>query len=105
MTAVDIEQYQLHRLQLQHKTITMTMLSTFTILQNSASLGCMYCPTQLCDGRDMYRIYYTNNYMFRPFTLAIIRLRNEKKLGKQLYSSYVGSVQCAVYSVQCTLYT
>jgi hypothetical protein len=35
--------------------------------------------TQLYDGRDMYRIYYIkNNYMFRPFTLAIIRLRNEK---------------------------
>jgi len=35
--------------------------------------------TQLYDGRDMYRIYYIkNDYMFRPFTLAIIRLRNEK---------------------------
>jgi len=29
----------------------------------------------------MYRIYYIkNNYMFRPFTLAIFRLRNEKNL-------------------------
>ena len=36
--------------------------------------------TQLYDGRDRYRIYYIkNNYMFRPFTFAIIRLRNEKK--------------------------
>jgi len=35
--------------------------------------------TQLYEGRDMYRIYYIkNNYMFRPFTMAIIRLRNEK---------------------------
>jgi len=29
----------------------------------------------------MYRIYYIkNNYMFQPFTLAIITLRNEKNL-------------------------
>jgi len=29
----------------------------------------------------MYRIYYIkNNYMFRHFTLAFFRLRNEKKL-------------------------
>ena len=35
--------------------------------------------TQLYDGRDMYRIYYIkNNYRFRLFILAIIRLRNEK---------------------------
>jgi len=35
--------------------------------------------TQLYDGRDMYRIdYIKNNYMFRHFTLAIFRLRNEK---------------------------
>jgi len=37
------------------------------------------CLTQLYDGRDMYRIYYIkNNYMFRPFTSAIFRFRNEK---------------------------
>jgi len=37
------------------------------------------CPTQLYDGRDMYRIYYIkNNYMLRHFTLAIFRLRNEE---------------------------
>ena len=37
------------------------------------------CLTHLYDGRDMYRIYYIkNNYMFRHFTLAIFRLRNEK---------------------------
>jgi len=37
------------------------------------------CLTQLYAGRDMYRIYYIkNNYMFRHFTLAIFRLRNEK---------------------------
>jgi len=37
------------------------------------------CLKQLYDGRDMYRIYYIkNNYMFRPLTLAIFRLRNEK---------------------------
>jgi len=34
------------------------------------------CLTQLYDGRDMYRIYYMNNYMFRHFTLAIFWLRN-----------------------------
>jgi len=43
------------------------------------------CLTQLYDGRDMYIIYYIkNNYMFRHFSLAIFRLRNEK-LSKQLY--------------------
>jgi len=31
--------------------------------------------------------------MFRHFTLAIFRLRNEKKLSKQLYSTYVGYIQ------------
>ena len=36
------------------------------------------CLTQLYDGRDMNRIYYTKNYMFRHFTLAIFRLINEK---------------------------
>jgi len=43
--------------------------------------------TQLYDDRDMYRIYYIkNNYMFRPFSLAIFRLINEKKkLIKQLF--------------------
>ena len=52
------------------------------------------CLTQLYDGRDMYRIYYIkNNYMFRHFTLAIFGLRNEKKLSKQLYSTYVGCIQ------------
>ena len=40
------------------------------------------CQTQLYDGRDMYIIYYIkNNYMFRPFSLAIFRLIN-KKLSK-----------------------
>jgi len=38
-----------------------------------------FCLTQIYDGKDMYRIYYIkNNYMFRHFTLAIFRLRNEK---------------------------
>jgi len=37
------------------------------------------CLTQLYADRDMYRIYYIkNNYMLRPITLAIFRLRNEK---------------------------
>ena len=50
--------------------------------------------TQLYDGADMYRIYYIqNNYMFRPFTLVIIMLRNEEKLSKQLYSTCVGCIQ------------
>jgi len=34
------------------------------------------CLTQLYVGRDMYRIYYIKNYMFRHFTLVIFRLRN-----------------------------
>ena len=46
----------------------------------------------LFDCRDVYRIYYVkNNYMFRHFTMAIFRLRNEKI--KQLYSTYVGCIQ------------
>jgi len=37
------------------------------------------CLTQLYDGREIYIIYYIkNNYMFRHFSLAIFRLRNEK---------------------------
>jgi len=56
-------------------------------------LGVCISLTQLYDGRDMCRIYYMKkNYMFRPFTLAIIRLKNEK-LGKQLYSTYVDCIQ------------
>jgi len=31
--------------------------------------------------------------MFRHFTLAIFRLRNEKKLSKQLFLTYVGCIQ------------
>jgi len=34
--------------------------------------------TTLFDGRDMYRIYYIKNYMFRHLTIANFRLRNEK---------------------------
>ena len=41
----------------------------------------------------MYIIYYINNYMFRPFSLAIFRLINEKNL----VSSYTGLVW-VVYS-------
>jgi len=51
------------------------------------------CLTQLCDGRDMYIIYYINYYMFRHFSLAIFRLINEKNL----VSSYTRLV-CVVYS-------
>ena len=36
--------------------------------------------TQLYDDRDMCRIYYIKNSMFRHLTLAIFRFRNEKKL-------------------------
>jgi len=54
----------------------------------------MYCLTQLYDEKYMYRIYYIkNNYMFRHFTLAVFRLRNEKKNSKHLYSTYVGCIQ------------
>ena len=50
--------------------------------------------TILFYGRDMYRIYYIeNNYMFQHLTMAIFRFRNGKKLSKQLYSTYVGSIQ------------
>ena len=53
------------------------------------------CLTQLYDGRYMFSIYYIkNNYMFRYFTLAIFRLRNEKK---NLVSSYT-RVMWVVYS-------
>jgi len=50
--------------------------------------------TTLFDGRDMYRIYYIKNYMFRHFTLAIFRLINEKK---NLVSSYT-RLMWVVYS-------
>ena len=53
----------------------------------------MYCLTQIYDGRYMYRIYYIKYYVFRHLTLAIFRSRNEKKLSKQLYSTYVGCIQ------------
>jgi len=50
--------------------------------------------TTVFDGTDVYRIYcIKNNYMFRHLTIAIFRLRNEKKLSKQVYSTYVGSIQ------------
>ena len=57
----------------------------------------MYCLKQLYDGRDMCRTYYIkNNYMFRHFTLAIFRFRNEK-LSKQLQLHvsplYIGYLQ------------
>ena len=47
----------------------------------------------------MYRIYcIKNNYMLRQLTMAIFRLRNEKKkLCKQLYSNYVGCICCFCY--------
>jgi len=39
------------------------------------------CLTQLYYVREMHRIYYIqNNYMFRHFKLAILRLSNEKNL-------------------------
>jgi len=37
-------------------------------------------------------IYYIKNYMFRPFSLAIFRLINEK-LSKQLHLTCVGCIQ------------
>ena len=38
--------------------------------------------TTLFDGKDTYRIYYTeSNYMFRHLTMAVCRLKNEKDLG------------------------
>ena len=51
------------------------------------------CLTQVYDGRDNYIIYYIkNNYMFRPFSLAIFRLINEK-LSMQLHLTCVGCIQ------------
>jgi len=42
---------------------------------------------------ETFIIYYIkNNYMFRPFSLAIFRLRNEK-LSKQLHSTCVVCIQ------------
>jgi len=59
--------------------------------------------TQLYDDRDMYRIYYIKyNYMFRPFTLAIIRLRNEENLAcsytRVMWVVYSGEVRGEVGS-------
>ena len=55
------------------------------------------CLTQLYDDRDMYRIYYIKkNYMFRHFTFAIFRLRNEKK---NLVNSYT-RLMWVVYSAE-----
>jgi len=48
------------------------------------------CVRQVYGDIYIYRIYYIkNNDMFRPFSLAIIRLINEK-LSKQLHSTCVG---------------
>ena len=49
----------------------------------------------------MHRIYYIkNNCMFRPFTLAIFKLRNEKKLvssyTRLTWVVYRGEVRCEV---------
>jgi len=62
--------------------------------------------TQLHDGRDVYRIYYIKkNYMFRPFTLAIIRLRNEKNLVSSFtrvtWVVYSGEVRVEVGTRSC----
>ena len=63
------------------------------ILLHKLDCSVCICLTQLYDCRDMYRIYYIkNNYVFRHFTLAIFRLRNEK-LSKQLYLTCVGCIQ------------
>ena len=49
--------------------------------QSKLDWGVCTSLTQLYDGRDMCRIYYIkNNYMFRLFTSAIVRLRSEKNL-------------------------
>jgi len=44
------------------------------------------CLTQLYVGRDMYNLLHKINYMFRPFSLAILRLIIEK-IEKHLVSS------------------
>ena len=56
------------------------------------------CLKQLYDGRDMCRVYHIkNNYMFRPFSLAIVRLRNEKNLvssyTRVMWVVYIGEVR------------
>jgi len=48
----------------------------------------LYLMVEIC-----IEIYYIkNNYMFRHLTSALLRLRN-KKLSKQLYSTYVDCIQ------------
>ena len=50
----------------------------FKIMMSKLDYSVCTCLTQLYDGRDMYRIYYIKNYMFRHFSLVIFRLTNEK---------------------------
>jgi len=57
----------------------------------------------------MYRIYYIkNSYMFRHFTLAIFRLRNEKKLvssyTRLMWAVYSGEVWGEVGTRSCMCY-
>ena len=66
--------------------------------------------TTLFDVRYKYiyiyirRIYYIKiNYMFRPLTMAIFRLRLKKKLSKQLYSAYAGCIQPIYVEYSCLL--
>ena len=67
------------------------------------------CITQLYGGRDMYRIYYIKHtYMFRPFTLAIFRLRNDRYLvssyTRLMWVVYSGEVrgEVGIYCIQPT---
>jgi len=62
--------------------------------------------TQLYYGRDMYRIYHIkNNYMFRPFTLAIIRWSwpCSYSLCNKFYTYLYHHVVMLVHTVQSSL--
>jgi len=51
------------------------MCNTLTKLGFKLDWSVYTCLRQLLDGRGTYRIYYIkNNYMFLPFSLAIIRV-------------------------------
>ena len=76
-------------------------MKSFVLDCNKLDWSVYTCLTQLYDGRDMYINYYIKNkYMFRPFSLAIFRLRNEKILVNRytrlVWVGYSGEVRSEV---------
>jgi len=72
---------------------------------------CIHTHTYIYMYVYIYRIYYIKiNYVFRPLTMAIFRLRL-KKLSKQLYSTYMSCIQrggkgcggCEISHVLCRM--